>query len=71
MLLLLLARVLRDPSLSSIPALLTVAGTRLHTVRAVLDKVVDIIVEIREVLPVVTSVAILLVQILLCTEPGC
>jgi hypothetical protein len=50
---------------------ITVAGIRLHTVRVVLDKIVDIILEIRVVLPVVTSVTVLLVQILLCTELGC
>jgi hypothetical protein len=50
---------------------ITVAGTRLHTVRVVLEKVVDAIVEIHEGLPVVTSVPVLLVQILVCSESGC
>ena len=41
---------------------ITVAGTGLHTVRVVLDKVVDVVIEIRESLPVVTTVAVLLAQ---------
>ena len=51
---------------------ITVAGIGLDTVRAVLDKVVNIVIEIRECLPVMAPVAVLLVQILLCTdESGC
>ena len=48
---------------------ITVTGAGLDTVRAVHDQVVDIIVEICVSLPVVATVAILLVQILVCTEP--
>ena len=46
-----------------------VTGTRLYTVRVIFDKVVDIVLEIRVGLPVVTPVAVLLVQVLVCTEP--
>ena len=45
-----------------------VPGARLNTVRVVFDKVVDIVVEIRVCLPVVTPVAVLLIQVLVCTE---
>ena len=38
------------------------------TVRVVLDKVVNIIVEIRVGLPVVTPVAVLLIQVLVCID---
>ena len=48
-----------------------VAGARLDTVRVVFDQVVDIIVEIRVSLPVVTPVAVLLIKILVCTESRC
>ena len=48
---------------------ITVTGAGLDTVRVVHDQVVDIVIEIRVGLPVVATVAILLVQILLCTEP--
>ena len=47
----------------------TIAGTRLHTVRVILDKVMDTIVEICEFLPVVTAVAVLLVQVLVRSDP--
>ena len=50
---------------------ITVAGTGLHTIRVVLDKIVDVIIEIRESLPVVTAVAVLLVQILVRSESRC
>ena len=46
-----------------------VTGARLDTVRVVHDQVVDIIVEIRVGLPFVGTVAVLLVQVLVCTEP--
>ena len=48
---------------------IALTGTGLDTVRVVLDKVVDIIVEVRVRLPVVATVAVLLVQVLVCTEP--
>jgi hypothetical protein len=48
-----------------------VAGARLDTVRVVSDQVVDIIVEIRVSLPVVTPVAVVLIKILVCTESRC
>ena len=48
---------------------ITVTGAGLDTVRVVHDQVVDIIVEIRVSLPVVATVAVLLVQVLVCTEP--
>ena len=44
------------------------AGARLDTVRVVLDKVVNIIVEIRVGLPVATPVAVLLIQVLVCID---
>ena len=47
---------------------ITVTGAGLNTVRVVHDQVVDIIVEICVSLPVVAAVAVLLVQILVCTE---
>ena len=47
---------------------IAIAGARLNTVRVVHDQVVDIVVEIRVSLPVVAAVAVLLVQILVCTE---
>jgi hypothetical protein len=50
----------------SLRSLHPVAGTGVDTVRVVLDKVVDIVVEIRVSLPVLTTVAILLIQILVC-----
>jgi hypothetical protein len=50
---------------------IAVAGARLDTVRVVLDQVMDIIVEICVGLPVVTPVAVLLIQILVCTESRC
>ena len=51
---------------------ITVTGAGLdNTVRVVHDQVVDIVVEIRVSLPVVATVAILLVQVLVCTEPRC
>ena len=50
---------------------IAVTGARLNTVRVVLDKVMDIVVEIRVGLPVVAPVAVLLVQVLVCTEPRC
>ena len=43
----------------------------LHTIRVILDQVVDIIVKIRERLPDVASVAVLLIQVLVRIEPGC
>ena len=46
-------------------------GAGLDTVRVVHDQVVDIIVEIRVSLPVVATIAVLLVQVLVCTEPRC
>jgi len=48
---------------------IAVTGTGLDTVRVVHDQVVDIVVEICVSLPVVATVAILLVQVLVCTEP--
>ena len=45
-------------------------GTRLHTVRVILEKVVDVIVEICERLPIVAAVAILLVQVLVRSKLG-
>jgi hypothetical protein len=50
---------------------IAVTGTRLYTVRVVLDKVVDIVLEICVGLPVVAPVAVLLVQVLVCTESRC
>ncbi len=50
---------------------ITVAGTGLHTIRVVLDKIVDVMIEIRESLPGVTAVAVLLVQILVRSESRC
>ena len=47
---------------------IAVTGAGLNTVRVVLDKVVDIVVEIRVCLPVMTAVAVLLAQVLVCTE---
>ena len=46
-----------------------VTGAKLDTVRVVHDQVVDIVVEIRVSLPVVAPVAVLLIQVLVCTEP--
>ena len=46
-------------------------GARLDTVRVILDKFVDVIVEIRVGLPVVTPVAVLLIQVIVCTETRC
>jgi hypothetical protein len=40
-------------------------------VRIILDKVVDVIEEIRVGLPVAALVAVLLIQILICTESQC
>jgi hypothetical protein len=45
---------------------IAVTGAGLDTVH---DQVVDIVVEIRVSLAVVTTVAVLLVQVLVCTEP--
>ena len=50
---------------------IAVTGARLDTVRVVHDQVVDIIVEIRVSLPIVAPVAVLLIQILVCTESRC
>ena len=50
---------------------IAVMGTGLDTVRVVLDKVVDIIAEIRVGFSVVTPVAVLLIQVLVCTETQC
>ena len=46
---------------------IAVTGTRLYTVRVVFDQVVDIIIEIRVGLPFMAPVAVLLVQVLICT----
>jgi hypothetical protein len=48
-----------------------VTSAGLDTVRVVHDQVVDIVVEIRVSLPVVAPIAVLLVQVLVCTEPRC
>ena len=48
-----------------------VTGAGLDTVRVVHNQVVDVVVEIRVSLPVVTTVAVLLIQIFVCTEPRC
>jgi hypothetical protein len=66
LLLLLLARVLRDPSLSSTSASLS----RVLDFTP-FDQVVDIVVEIRVSLSVVATVAVLLIEILVCTESRC
>ena len=50
---------------------IAVTGARLHTVRVVFDQVVDIVIEIRVCLPVMAPVAVLLVQVLICTESRC
>ncbi len=50
---------------------IAVTGAELDTVRVVHDQVVDIVVEIRVSLSVVATVAVLLVQVLVCTEPRC
>ena len=50
---------------------IAVTGARLYTVRVVFDQVVDIVVEISVSLPVVASVAVLLIQVLVCTQSGC
>ena len=50
---------------------IAVTSAGLYAVRVVFDQVVDIVVEIRVSLAVVTSVAVLLIQILLCTESRC
>ena len=50
---------------------IAVTGTRLYTVRVIFDQVVDIVIEIRVGYPVVTPVAVLLVQVLICTESRC
>ena len=47
---------------------IAVTGAGLNTVRVIFDQVVDIITEIRGGLPVMTPVAVLLVQVLVCTE---
>ena len=47
---------------------IAVTDARLNTVRVVFDKVVDVVVEIRVCLPVVTPVAVLLAQVLVCTK---
>jgi hypothetical protein len=56
-------------SITVLDLCVAVTGARLNTVRVILDKVVDIIVEISVCLPVVAPVAILLIQVLVCTEP--
>ena len=71
MLLLLLARVLRDPLLSSISASLSRVLDLSDTVRVVDDQVVDIIEEVRVSLPVMAPVAVLLIKVLVCTESRC
>ncbi len=48
-----------------------VTGAGLDTVRVVHNQVVDVVVEVRVGLPVVAPVAVLLVQVLVCTEPRC
>ena len=50
---------------------IAVTGTRFYTVRVVFDQVVDIVIEIRVGLPIVAPVAVLLVQVLICTESRC
>ena len=55
-------------SVAVIDLCIAVTDTGLDTVRVVLDKVVDIIVEIRVGLPVVTPVAVLLIQVLVCRD---
>ena len=49
---------------------IAVTSARLDTVRVEHDQVVDVIVEIRIGLPVVATVAVLLIQVL-CTELRC
>ena len=48
-----------------------VAGAGLDAVRVIHDQVVDVVVEIRVSLPVMAPVAVLLIQVLVCTEPRC
>ena len=69
LLLLLLARVLRDPLLlSSISASLSRVLDLPDTVRVVDYQVVDIIEEVRVSLPIMAPVAVLLILVLVCTE---
>ena len=50
---------------------IAVTGTRLETVRVIFDKVADVVVLIGVGLPDVTPVAVLLIQIPVCTESRC
>ena len=50
---------------------IAVTGTGLYAVRVIFDKVVDVVIEIRVGLPVVATVAVLLLQVFICTESRC